>query len=453
MKTDANFFRYPFALFDILVLNLISFVVITFLPKVEFTNHIAIFLFFNNLTWLLGSYFTALYLERFTKINRFLRRTMQCYAIYFVIIQSFVFFTGYDYSRLFILFNLTLFFLVLFVSRVLIVGGQHYLASHPRFNKKVIMLGFNDTGSMLSEHFARTSPNTSIEGYFDDQLPAGGAILGRIDQVLDYVHLHGIDEIYSTISPEKDPAIHNIALKAEAAFVRFKFVPDFRMFVDRRIHIEFAKEIPIVSLRSEPLEQLGNRIRKFCFDVVFSFLVTVLILSWLIPILAIIIKLDSRGPVFFKQLRSGKNNIPFLCFKFRSLHVNNESDEVQVRKGDSRYTRVGKILRKTNLDELPQFFNVLRGDMSVVGPRPHMLRHTEDYSRIIGKYMIRHYVKPGITGLAQINGFRGEITHTDELEGRVEHDIRYLENWSMWYDFSIIVLTVYKTIVGDKKAF
>jgi putative colanic acid biosysnthesis UDP-glucose lipid carrier transferase len=201
------------------------------------------------------------------------------------------------------------------------------------------------------------------------------------------------------------------------------------------------------------LQEMRNQMKKRVFDVVFSSIVIILVLSWLVPIVAILIKLDSKGPVFFKQLRSGKNNLKFLCFKFRSLHVNAEADSKQVVRRDARFTRIGRFLRKTNIDELPQFFNVLKGDMSIVGPRPHMLKHTEEYSTILNQYMVRHFVKPGITGLAQISGFRGEIKKHEQLHKRVEYDILYMENWSMWQDLKIIMLTVYITFKGDKNAF
>ncbi|MEO5647722.1 MAG: sugar transferase, partial [Chitinophagaceae bacterium] len=182
-------------------------------------------------------------------------------------------------------------------------------------------------------------------------------------------------------------------------------------------------------------------------------LVTILLLSWLVPLIALLIKLDSRGPVFFVQKRSGKNNKSFSCIKFRSLMVNGNADKQQVTRNDDRFTRLGKFLRKSNLDELPQFFNVLQGNMSVVGPRPHMLKHTQDYSRILNQYMIRHFVKPGVTGWAQVHGYRGEIKEEKQLRKRIEYDIWYLENWSLWLDMRIVFLTVYTTFKGDKNAY
>lgn len=205
-------------------------------------------------------------------------------------------------------------------------------------------------------------------------------------------------------------------------------------------------------------QQINTReIRPFStkrvFDVIFALLVVALLLSWLIPLVAFIIKLESRGPVFFKQLRTGKNNEPFYCFKFRSMHVNDEANHRQASRGDARITRVGAIIRKTNIDELPQFLNVLRGEMSIVGPRPHMLKHTEEYAQVVNNFMQRHTVTPGITGLAQVRGFRGETKEVIAMAKRVKVDIWYIKNWSLLLDLKIVVMTVLQALKGHDNAF
>jgi len=196
-----------------------------------------------------------------------------------------------------------------------------------------------------------------------------------------------------------------------------------------------------------------NRFLKRSFDTIFSILVIVFIFSWLFPILAVLIKLQSKGPVFFVQIRSGRDNKPFKCYKFRSMRVNDESDKKQATRGDKRITLIGAIMRRTSIDELPQFFNVLRGNMSVVGPRPHMISHTEQYAQLIDTFMVRHFLKPGITGWAQIRGLRGETKNTEDMLARVEADVWYLENWSFLLDLKIVFLTFFGTIRGDKNAF
>jgi putative colanic acid biosynthesis UDP-glucose lipid carrier transferase len=198
---------------------------------------------------------------------------------------------------------------------------------------------------------------------------------------------------------------------------------------------------------------MGNSIKKRLFDIILSLIVVVFVLSWLIPILAVLIWISSRGPIFFKQKRSGKNNKQFTCYKLRTMTINSDEHTKQVTLNDSRVTKLGRLLRKTSLDELPQFVNVLLGNMSIIGPRPHMLVHTSMYSKIMNEYMIRHFLKPGISGWAQVNGYRGEIKEETQLRKRIDHDIWYMENWSIWLDLKIIWMTIYITLKGDKNAY
>jgi exopolysaccharide biosynthesis polyprenyl glycosylphosphotransferase len=230
-------------------------------------------------------------------------------------------------------------------------------------------------------------------------------------------------------------------------------VPDVKGLAGKDVKMELYNYIPVLTPRQEPLENKSNELVKRLFDLVFASLVTVFLLSWLIPIIAIIIKLESKGPVFFKQLRSGKDNKAFFCYKFRSMAVNVDSDSRQATKGDIRITKVGAFLRKTSIDELPQFFNVLKGEMSIVGPRPHMLKHTENYSQLIDNYMVRQFLTPGITGWAQVNGYRGETKELTAMSNRVNADIWYLENWSFILDIRIVFLTVWQSVRGNKNAY
>lgn len=204
---------------------------------------------------------------------------------------------------------------------------------------------------------------------------------------------------------------------------------------------------------SKPRIATKPSLRKQLLDLFIASMVLVFLLSWLVPIIALLIKAESRGPVFFKQLRTGKNGKPFYCFKFRSMHLNEDSDTHQARRGDARITKLGAFMRKTSLDELPQFFNVLRMEMSIVGPRPHMIRHTEDYSKAVNSFMDRHMVKPGITGLAQVSGCRGEINGPEAIKKRFTFDIHYLHNWSFVLDLKIIALTFLQMIKGSDNAF
>ncbi|NML66997.1 exopolysaccharide biosynthesis protein [Hymenobacter sp. RP-2-7] len=193
--------------------------------------------------------------------------------------------------------------------------------------------------------------------------------------------------------------------------------------------------------------------RKQLFDYCFAALVIIFILSWFVPLMALLIKLESKGPVFFKQLRTGQGGHPFYCLKFRSMTLNSEADSQQARKGDNRITKLGAFLRQTSLDELPQFINVLRGEMSIVGPRPHMLHHTAEYSQAIPHFMDRLQILPGITGLAQISGYRGETKEVTAMENRVNADIHYINNRSAQMDLKIIALTVAQVIKKDCSVF
>ena len=201
-----------------------------------------------------------------------------------------------------------------------------------------------------------------------------------------------------------------------------------------------------------PLQEASNKLIKRVFDIVVSLIALICLLPFL-PIVAIIIKKQSPGSIFFKQARTGLNGKPFICYKFKSMHINADADKIQATKNDPRKFPFGNFMRKTNIDEFPQFYNVLKGDMSIVGPRPHMLLHTEKYSAIINKYMVRHVYKPGITGLAQISGFRGETEELWQMEGRVKKDIWYIEHWSIWLDIKIIFKTALTIVCPDKAAY
>ena len=247
--------------------------------------------------------------------------------------------------------------------------------------------------------------------------------------------------------------VNNFIDFADNNLKTLKFLPDEKEITARNLKLDYYGYIPIFSLRNIPLEETANKIIKRIFDILFSILIIIGILSWLIPILAIFIKSESKGPVFFKQKRNGLNYHEFDCFKFRSMTINDIADLEQVSKNDPRITKIGKFIRKTSIDELPQFFNVFLGDMSVVGPRPHMVSHTEMYAKKIDKFMVRHFIKPGITGLAQTNGYRGEVETEKDIINRVKYDIYYLENWTLFLDIKIVILTVFNTIKGEEKAY
>jgi len=323
--------------------------------------------------------------------------------------------------------------------------------------KKVAIWGFNESTLILAEYFKKNDKTFSFEGFLNDGHLAN--IHDSRDELSCFVsHLDdatrgGVTEVYTALSNCINHTIDDMIIEANKRCIRLKFISDFKYPAAGCFKVNYLDNIQIISPHSEPLEEGPHRIRKRLLDITVSLFVLSFILSWLYPLLAIIIKFQSPGPVLFKQKRTGRDNQQFWCYKFRSMYINNESDTKQVYKGDCRITRVGKFLRKTSLDEFPQFFNVLIGNMSVVGPRPHMLKHTDEYSRIIANYMVRQYMKPGITGFAQINGLRGETRDVKSMEERVKHDIWYLENWKFILDLKIIIITVFNIFTGKDKVY
>ena len=274
-----------------------------------------------------------------------------------------------------------------------------------------------------------------------------------LQAIFDYISKEEIDEIFCSISELNYDYLTSVVNYADNNLKGVKFIPDRSKVLSKKLQHDYYGIIPILTFRTIPLDDPLSSLLKRLFDIVFSLAVILFVLSWLTPLIAIFIKVESNGPVFFTQLRNGHNFKPFKCYKFRSMIKNPIADLVQVSRNDSRITFFGQLLRKTSLDEMPQFFNVLLGEMSVVGPRPHMLSHTDMYAKKIDKFMVRHFVKPGITGLAQVSGYRGEVETDKDIIGRVQHDIFYIENWSFFLDLKIIFQTFFNTIKGEEKAY
>lgn len=262
----------------------------------------------------------------------------------------------------------------------------------------------------------------------------------------------GVKEVYASTSEFDKKIIKRLNKFCDNNLIRFYQVPTI-VTNNKDVSLIMKEKIAVISSRNEPLADPVNQFIKRAFDLFFSTLALITIYPIVYIIVAIIIKRTSPGPVYFKQERTGMNGKIFKCIKFRSMKVNNDADSLQATKDDPRKYPFGDFMRRTNIDELPQLINVWKGEMSIVGPRPHMLKHTEEYSKIINKFMVRHLAKPGITGLAQVTGYRGETKQIDQMEGRVKKDIEYIENWSIWLDLRIIIKTLNKMISGDKNAY
>ena len=295
-------------------------------------------------------------------------------------------------------------------------------------------------------------------GYYADQEMENGRTpwLGTVDDLMDRINqgeeiVLG-DDLYVCLSKSRKNDIVRLSRLCDKHVSRFYYVPRAVDSLGLNLHREFINEIEIYGTHESPLENVLNQAVKRVFDIVVS-IIALAFVGVLFPFIYLIIKIQSPGPIFFKQLRTGLDGKEFMCYKFRSMHVNSDADRLQATKDDPRKYPFGDLMRKTNIDELPQFWNVLRGDMSIVGPRPHMLAHTAMYSELIDKYMVRHFVKPGITGWAQVTGFRGETKELWQMEGRVTRDIWYLEHWSFWLDLRIVWRTFRTIFVPDKNAY
>lgn len=453
--------RISFAFLDLMVLN-VAFVICQYM----FEGHIvtddkvqySYFWFLCNAAWMVASWGTNIYNDKHIySFEKFSRSTMSAFAYFFGIVMLYLAFDkNADLSRLFVISVLTSFAISLLINRFLHLAVHHFFQNKDHIVRKIIIIGYNDRAKKLASYLEQEPMKTEIVGYCEEAKNvyelSHYPIISGLDNVIETSKQYKVTEIFSTISPEQQTGIYSMINEADHACIRFRIIPDLSQFIRKPVHIDYLNDMPVLSLRKEPLDDVGNRIKKRLYDIAVSSLIIVLILSWLIPLISLLIWLESRGPIFFIQQRSGKNGKIFNCIKFRSMKVNKDAHEKQAVKNDDRITRMGKFMRKTNIDELPQFFNVLMSDMSIVGPRPHMLKHTDDYSKLIRQYMIRHFLKPGITGWAQINGCRGETRTVKDMNDRVQYDLWYLENWSLWLDTRVILMTAFNMAKGEKNA-
>lgn len=337
---------------------------------------------------------------------------------------------------------------------VTLVGSDPELAEVYRKLKNDATLGYCINGYYGDESLtAMVDEANRREGHeYKNDLKRLGSYQDFITAVVNGENLSLGDELYLCISRKEKNDIKKISHFCDQRVVRFFYVPVSVESIGLNFKREMLDDMEVYTTYENPLQNSVNRAVKRLFDIVMSilFLIPTILLF---PIIYIIIKIQSPGPIIFKQRRTGLDGRSFNCYKFRSMHVNADADKVQATKDDPRKYPFGNFMRKANIDELPQFINVLQGRMSIVGPRPHMLAHTEQYSALIDKYMVRHFVKPGVTGWAQVTGFRGETKELWQMEGRVKRDIWYIEHWSIWLDIRIIWLTFKSMFVHDEHAY
>ncbi|MGJ8735512.1 exopolysaccharide biosynthesis polyprenyl glycosylphosphotransferase [Zobellia laminariae] len=319
--------------------------------------------------------------------------------------------------------------------------------------RNVVVVGRDRNLKKIRKVFDQPELGYRYKGFFDDRTSESPTYLGKMNDSFKYILENDIDYIYCIASKLSKKELEYLVTFADNNLKKLMIIPDNKEIFSRSMSIQLYDTIPVLAMRKSPLELDYAPLIKRIFDIVFSSLVILTVLSWLTPVLFVLMKFESKGPLFFKQKRNGVNRKTFWCYKFRSMTVNKEANTTMATKNDMRVTRMGKILRKTSIDELPQFINVFLGEMSVVGPRPHMESCTEKYETSVDKYLVRHFVKPGVTGLAQIKGYRGEIIKKADIVNRIRLDIFYTESWSLGLDLSIIFATVINAVRGEEKAY
>lgn len=351
-----------------------------------------------------------------------------------------------DFSRVFLIFFYSSFLISILPWRFLFLRILKGYRKKGLNFRNVVLIGDGSGLKRFSEGLElHPEYGLKIVGYFSNNPIEGLQNTGSEEDFQKDFSNYNVDEVYAAYANPGDKLM-NWYHWCDEHLIRFRMIPDFGIMYTQGIQIDYYNDVPVLMQRKEPLEYIHNRVLKRFADITISILVIILVFPWLFPLLAIGVKLSGKGSLFFKQKRTGLDDNTFHIYKFRSMKPNEEADKIQAVADDNRFTSFGKFMRDFSLDELPQFFNVLKGDMSICGPRPHMIAHTEEYKTVIDRYMVRHFVKPGISGLAQINGYRGEVKNLSDIEGRVKNDVYYIENWSILLDLKIMLLTFWNVL-------
>ncbi|WP_298451518.1 undecaprenyl-phosphate glucose phosphotransferase [uncultured Prevotella sp.] len=442
----------------------VVFVLFSLLIWPESSEEFAVDLLIANIAYLIALQIVTISLHhRQAQPAKVLSNTSRTSAIFIVLYTAILGMTGFSVPGVFYSIVVALIvFLATSIERLLLRTYIKHKRSVGRNRVNTIILGTGQmeqkivdvmtnvwNGYNLLGYFIKTDADTMANRSTDEEI----TYLGEESELLPFIEEHHVDELYIGVMPDKLNEYKALMQLCEKHMIRTYYVPTISYGEFRSAKVMEFGDIYVMSQYSEPLKDMRNRIKKRVFDFVVSLLFLCTLFPIILIIVAIVSKMTMPGPLFFKQKRTGYDGKDFVCYKFRSMKVNKDSDKVQAVKDDPRVTKWGLLMRHTNIDELPQFINVLKGNMSIVGPRPHMLAHTDYYSQLISDYMIRHYVKPGITGWAQTHGERGETKTVDDMKRRVEKDIWYIEHWSFWLDIQIILKTVADAIHGDDKAY
>ncbi|MEM7367482.1 MAG: undecaprenyl-phosphate glucose phosphotransferase [Bacteroidota bacterium] len=461
MKGNRYFFKV-FALITEFVIIQFSCRLAYFLRYGDFgpyqDYYLSFFIIFN-LAWIGASLFTNSYdRANLLSLRAFVRNLFSTLFLHIFIVFLFIVSVKAQYlSRLYIFYTYSASLMTIMSYRAILILTYKYYNSVNYNLRKIALVGSRACMEDLTTFFDQN--HTSVHTFLEDldtqksYTQQQDEIRMAIDELKSFCLEEKVDEVYVSLRIMSEDMLEELTDFADDHFIYFRMVTDFQVLQKKKLNVDFYEHIPIISLRKEPLRSLINQVMKRGFDIAFSLLILMFVLPILFPLIAIAIALESKGPVIFRQLRSGKNNREFWCYKFRTMVQNPEADYRQASKNDDRITRIGAFLRKTSLDELPQFVNVLKGNMSVVGPRPHMIQHTQEYSNMIDKYLNRHFITPGITGHAQVNGLRGETADPNLMKKRVEYDAWYIENWSLMLDIKIVFLTIWNLLRGQEQAY
>lgn len=453
----STYFPIFFLIFDLVALNLGIFIAdyIRFGQFLPIDGEYQLLQVLLNILWVFVFFSSRLHdVNRDQGLVDLLNRLLTALVINLAIVFAIWFATKpYYYSRQHLFATYLSFSILLIGWRTLWFFFIRYYRARGYNIRNVVIVGYGELADELIEYITYDKGlGYNLIGVFDDQYK-GEYKLGKLSDIEKFSEENEVDVMFCLLNKLENERVEELIDFSENHLVKVKILSKFSKLGNQRLSFQNFGTLPVINVNAIPLDNPFNQGIKRAFDIVFSLVILVGILSWLIPLIGLLIRLESKGPIFFKQYRHGLNNRLFLCWKFRTMVVNKDADTKQATKGDARITRVGAFLRKTSIDEVPQFLNVLLGDMSVVGPRPHPIKLNESFQPHIEKFWQRHAVRPGITGLAQSRGFRGETSEFSAMSGRVKLDRFYVKNWSLLLDLKIIILTVVSILKGSDNAY
>lgn len=451
--------------FDIFIINIFAHYLLNFndqslyfFSSEIFNNKQILYLIYSIIFWILSTMLLKFYeVYRYTSLLNIISLLGKQLIVFFIGVFAFVgVFRSINLQAFTVLNYILWVFLVIsfikILSFLLLKNFRAYLKGNIR-NIVIVGSGHN-VDELINIFTIKKELGYNIKAFFSNN--EHKTRTGTIKESFNFLKKNdSIDEIYCAIDELSEKEVNEYVKYANINHCNIKFIPKTSKLFTKRLRTDYYTYLPVLSIQEGPLSDDFNKFIKRSFDLFFSLFIIIFILSWLSLVLFVLIKLESKGPLFYRHKRNGIDYKEFECYKYRSLKTTQEIKGTYVKQEDPRLTKIGKFLRKTNMDELPQFVNVLKGEMSVVGPRPHMLSYTDEYSKKIDKYnfIFRHHIKPGITGLAQVSGFRGEVEMDKDIINRIKYDNFYIENWSILLDIKIIFQTITNIIKGEEKAY